>query len=174
MISTFVTQLQTIRWCECPVNSHTTKCDHLSPVLDGSFPQFVPCLSHEKRLLYCNQDSRFGREKCFYQTSISFTTATSFKDFLVSFWLSIAHSFRKKDLTGDVALLIRTTVIQSAKQCILIMSRIRPKHLTWRETDIPDRASKTKEKPTLVCTDVGFYKIREAYSMLLDVNRKGT
>ena len=54
------------------------------------------------------------------------------------------------------------------------MSRIRPKHLTWRETDIPDRASNAKENPTLVCTDVGFYKIREAYSMLLDISRKVT
>jgi hypothetical protein len=82
MISTFVTQLQTIWWRECPVNSQTTKCDHLSPNRDGSYPQFIPCLSHGKRLLYCIQDSRFGRKKCFYQTSISFTKATSYKEFL--------------------------------------------------------------------------------------------
>ena len=110
MISTFGVWLQTIRWRECPVNSQTTKCDHLSPNLDGSYPQFIPCLSHGKRLLYCIQDSRFGRKKCFYQTLISFTKATSHKNCLVGFWLNIAHAFRKIKLTIDVSLLIRTTV----------------------------------------------------------------
>lgn len=50
MISTFGARLQTIRWRECPVNSQTTKCDYLSPNLDGSYPQFIPCLSHEKKI----------------------------------------------------------------------------------------------------------------------------
>ena len=34
--------------------------------------------------------------------------------------------------------------------------------------------SKAKETPTLVCTDVGFFQTRDAYSMLLDVSRKDT
>ena len=34
--------------------------------------------------------------------------------------------------------------------------------------------SKAKENPTLVCTDVGLFQTRDAYSMLLDVSRKVT
>ena len=34
--------------------------------------------------------------------------------------------------------------------------------------------SKAKENPTLVCTDVGLFQTRDAYSMLLDVSRKDT
>ena len=33
---------------------------------------------------------------------------------------------------------------------------------------------KAKENPTLVCTDVGLFQTRDAYSMLLDVSRKDT
>lgn len=33
---------------------------------------------------------------------------------------------------------------------------------------------KAKENPTLVCTDVGLFQTRDAYSMLLGVSRKDT
>ena len=111
MISTLVTELQTIWRSECPANSHTTKCDHLSPNLDASYPQFVPCVSHGKKIAFFKMDSSSVSEKCFYQTSISFTKATSQKNCLVAFWLIIAHAFGKIHLTVDVSLMIRSSVI---------------------------------------------------------------
>ena len=111
MISTFVMRLQTIWWRECPANSHTTKYDHLSPNLDASYPQFVPCVSHGKKIAFFKMDSSSVSEKCFYQTSISFTKATSHKQFLVGLWLCIAHAIRKIHLTNDVSLMIHKSVI---------------------------------------------------------------
>jgi hypothetical protein len=65
----------------------------------------------EKTLLYCKKDSSSVSEKGFCQTMISFTKATSQKNCLVGFLLSIAHAFRKIHLTIDVSLMIRTSVI---------------------------------------------------------------
>ncbi len=63
MISTFVMRLQTIGRCECPANSHTTKCDHLSPNLDASYPQFIPCLSHGKNFVLLQKVQQFCQWK---------------------------------------------------------------------------------------------------------------
>jgi hypothetical protein len=42
-----------------PANSHTTKCDHLSPNLDASYPQFIPCLSHGKNFALLQKGQQF-------------------------------------------------------------------------------------------------------------------